>query len=166
MLHAATFRKSTRPRKTLQVYYGHQRLQPGDYGDTAYMFEALNIQDKSVPHEARVGVAEAERVARLWAQAKRMTKGREERMTMAEFTCIPPRFWRDHPDPEARAFYLGPGLNKRSKQFAVAHGIALEDLPPGGPPLSAGGAPRAADLRSRDPQGELETQLRNAAPKL
>ena len=31
MLHAATFRKSTRARKTLQVYYGHQRLQPGDY---------------------------------------------------------------------------------------------------------------------------------------
>lgn len=102
MLHAATFRKSTRARKTLQVYYGHQQLQPGDYGDTDYMFEALNVQDKSVPHEERVGAVEEERVARLRAQAERMTKGREERMTMAEFTSIPPRFWRDHPDPEAR----------------------------------------------------------------
>ena len=82
----------------------------------------------------REDVEEA-RVARLWEQATRMTKGREERMTMAEFTSIPPRFWRDDPDPEARAFFLGPGLNRRSKQFAVAHGIAVEDLPPGGPKL-------------------------------
>ena len=43
MLHAATFRKSTRARKTLQVYYGHQRLQPGDYGDTEYMLSVPEI---------------------------------------------------------------------------------------------------------------------------
>ena len=41
-----------------------------------------------------------------------------------------------HEDPEARAFYLGPGLNLRSKQFARAHGIPIEELPPGGPPLA------------------------------
>ena len=97
--------------------------------------EALNVIDKSVPHDDRQGAVEEARVARLWEQATRMTKGREERMTMAEFTSIPPRFWQDDPDPEARAFFLGPGLNRRSKQFAVAHGIAVEDLPPGGPKL-------------------------------
>jgi hypothetical protein len=69
-----------------------------------------------------------------------------------------------------RAFYLGPGLNKRSKQFAVAHGLAVEDLPPGGPPITTGRAPRPADLppggKARDPQGELAAQLRNAGPRL
>ena len=76
------------------------------------------------------------RLAKIDQYISRMLTERNSKRTMAEFTSIPPAFWRDHEDPEARAFYLGPGLNLRSKQFARAHGIPIEELPPGGPPLA------------------------------
>ena len=44
-----TLRLPTRARKTLQVYYGHQRLQPGDYGDTEYM---LSVSSPAFAHSA------------------------------------------------------------------------------------------------------------------
>ncbi len=31
--------------------------------------------------------------------------GREDRAPLAEVTLVPPRLWRDHPDPEIRRFY-------------------------------------------------------------
>ena len=79
---------------------------------------------------------EQRRLGKIDQYISRMLTERNTKRTMAEFTSIPPAFWRDHPDPEARAFYLGPGLNLRSRQFARAHGIPIHELPPGGPPLA------------------------------
>ena len=79
---------------------------------------------------------EERRLRKIDQYISRVLTDRNSKRTMAEFTSIPPAFWRDHPDPEARAFYLGPGLNLRSKQFARAHGIPIVELPPGGPPLA------------------------------
>ena len=140
MLHAATWRASTRGRKSLQVYYGHQEFQIGDYGNEQYMRAALDLAGPfaAPPVDAAERDPEQEqaRYGKIDQYISRMLTQRNARRTMAEFTSIPPAFWRDHPDPEVRAFYLGPGLNLRSKQFARAHGIAMQELPPGGPPLA------------------------------
>ena len=140
MLHAATWRPSTRGRKSMQIYYGHQEFQVGDYGNEQYMRAALDLAGPfaapPVDASARDPEEEQLRLAKIDQYISRMLTERNSKRTMAEFTSIPPAFWRDHEDPEARAFYLGPGLNLRSKQFARAHGIPTEELPPGGPPLA------------------------------
>ena len=124
----------------MQIYYGHQEFQVGDYGNEQYMRAALDLAGPfaapPVDASARDPEEEQRRLGKIDQYISRMLTDRNSKRTMAEFTSIPPAFWRDHADPEARAFYLGPGLNLRSKQFARAHGIPIEELPPGGPPLA------------------------------
>ena len=124
----------------MQIYYGHQEFQVGDYGNEQYMRAALDLAGPfaapPVQASARNPEEEERRLRKIDQYISRMLTDRNSKRTMAEFTNIPPAFWRDHPDPDARAFHLGPGLNLRSKQFARAHGIPIVELPPGGPPLA------------------------------
>ena len=124
----------------MQPYYGHPEFQVGDFGEEQYMRAALDLAGPfaapPVHESARNPEEEQRRLGKIDQYISRMLTERNSKRTMAEFTSIPPAFWRDHADPEARAFYLGPGLNLRSKQFARAHGIPIAELPPGGPPLA------------------------------
>ena len=107
MLHAATWRPSTRGRKSMQIYYGHQEFQVGDYGNEQYMRAALDLAGPfaapPVQASARNPEEEERRLRKIDQYISRMLTDRNSKRTMAEFTSIPPAFWRDHPDPEARA---------------------------------------------------------------
>ena len=46
--------------------------------------------------------------------------GRRDQPHLSNYTTLPARLWRDHPDPEVRAFYSV--LNPKSRAFAAAFG--------------------------------------------
>ena len=49
--------------------------------------------------------------------------GHPARPSLSEVTLIPPRLWRDHPDPEIRRFY-----GKRNRYNRVMHAaLGIED---------------------------------------
>ena len=52
--------------------------------------------------------------------------GRRDQPHLSNHTTMPARLWRNHPDPEIRAFYSV--LNPKSRAFASAFGI--DDTPP------------------------------------
>ncbi len=53
----------------------------------------------AVPHTATVRVTQRER------KTVQTYYGHRSRPFLSNCSVIPPRFFRDHPDPEARAFY-------------------------------------------------------------
>ena len=113
MLHAATWRPSTRGRKSMQIYYGHQEFQVGDYGNEQYMRAALTWRGPfaapPLHASARNPEEEQRRLGKIDQYISRMLTDRNSKRTMAEFTSIPPAFWRDHADWRPGRFTLGPG---------------------------------------------------------
>ena len=58
---------------------------------------------------ARNPEEEQRRLGKIDQYISRMLTDRNSKRTMAEFTSIPPAFWRDHPDRRPGRFTLGPG---------------------------------------------------------
>jgi hypothetical protein len=56
--------------------------------------------------------------------------GHPHRPCLSEVTLIPPRLWRDHPDPEIRRFY--GKLNRYNRVMHAALGVPVESDPPAG----------------------------------
>eukprot|EP01048_Picozoa_sp_COSAG05_P001546 COSAG05_NODE_52_length_23775_cov_49.471110_21_plen_403_part_00 len=55
----------------------------------------------------------------LWAAAVAESAKRDAAQVLADTSIIPPALWRDHTDPEVRAFYTGTKLNSRSIAYAA-----------------------------------------------
>ena len=51
--------------------------------------------------------------------------GRRDQPHLSNYTTLPARLWRDHSDPEVRAFYLV--LNHKSRAFAAAFGASAPE---------------------------------------
>ena len=51
--------------------------------------------------------------------------GRRDQPHLSNYTTLPARLWRDHPDPEVRAFYSV--LNPKSRAFAAAFGASAPE---------------------------------------
>jgi ectoine hydroxylase-related dioxygenase (phytanoyl-CoA dioxygenase family) len=71
----------------------------------------------AVLHTATVRPTECER------KTVQVYYGPPESVYLSNDSCIPPRLWRDHPDPAVRAFY--GKLNPKSRLYADAFGIPL-----------------------------------------
>ena len=68
----------------------------------------------SVLHAATVRSTESER------KSVQIYYGRRDQPPLSNHTAMPARLWRDHPDPEVRAFYSV--LNPKSRALAAAFG--------------------------------------------
>lgn len=70
----------------------------------------------SVLHTATIRPTQTER------KTVQIYYGRRDQPHLSNYTVMPARLWRDHPDPEVRAFYSV--LNPKSRAFAAAFGAA------------------------------------------
>jgi hypothetical protein len=51
--------------------------------------------------------------------------GHPDRPSLSQVTLMPPRLWRDHPDPEIRRFY--GKLNRYTRVWLEAVGVATPE---------------------------------------
>ena len=142
---ARTASHSTKERKSLQLYYAHREYQPGDRGTPESWAAEMRRWRIARPESSSAAAgggegAEAPGVNRdpdpgptegtLVAAARAESARRDGALILADTSIVPPSLWRDHHDPEARAFWSGPRVNPRS----VAHAAGLER----GPDLNRG----------------------------
>ena len=73
----------------------------------------------SVLHTATIRTTQKER------KSVQIYYGRRDQPYLSDHTTMPAKLWRDHPDPEIRAFYSV--LNPKSRAFATA--FSAEEIP-------------------------------------
>ena len=95
----------------MQIYYGHQEFQVGDYGNEQYMRAALDCGAVRAATCTTSAVTWRRSIARKIDQyISRMLTDRNSKRTMAEFATFRQLSWRDHlRTRRARAFTLGLG---------------------------------------------------------
>ena len=93
------------------------QLQRGGIIDLHGPAGTVVLFNLSVLHTATIRPTQQER------KTAQIYYGRQDQPHLSNFTTLPARLWRDHPDPEVRAFYSV--LNPKSRAFAKAFGAAL-----------------------------------------
>ena len=93
------------------------QLQRGGIIDLHGPAGTVVLFNLSVLHTATIRPTQQER------KTAQIYYGRQDQPHLSNFTTLPARLWRDHPDPETRAFYSV--LNPKSRAFAKAFGAAL-----------------------------------------